>query len=59
MALAALLLSASLASAKSLRQELVQESTVEQVFQRGTLKVGFSTFVPWAMKDKNGKFNRL
>lgn len=55
-ALVALLFSVSIASAKSLQQELVQESTIEQIFQRGTLKVGFSTFVPWAMKDKNGKF---
>jgi polar amino acid transport system substrate-binding protein len=55
-ALAALLLFASFASAQSVRQELVQESTIEQIYQRGTLKVGFSTFVPWAMKDKNGKF---
>ncbi|MFW5490003.1 MAG: transporter substrate-binding domain-containing protein [Desulfovibrio sp.] len=55
-ALVALLFTVSIASAKSLQQELVQESTIEQIFQRGTLKVGFSTFVPWAMKDKNGKF---
>ncbi len=32
-----------------------QESVVEQVIQRGVLKVGMSTFVPWAMKDKTGK----
>ena len=25
------------------------------MLKRGTLRVGFSTFVPWAMKDKNGK----
>lgn len=31
------------------------ESTIEQVLKRGTLKVGMSTFVPWAMKDKTGK----
>jgi len=30
-------------------------STVEKVLQRGVLKVGMSTFVPWAMKDKTGK----
>lgn len=30
-------------------------SLIEQVQQRGTLKVGMSTFVPWAMKDKTGK----
>lgn len=27
---------------------------VEDVVQRGTLRVGMSTFVPWAMRDKNG-----
>ena len=32
-----------------------QESVVEQVIQRGVLRVGMSTFVPWAMKDKTGK----
>lgn len=31
------------------------ESTLEQVLQRGVLRVGMSTFVPWAMKDKTGK----
>lgn len=31
------------------------QSTVEQVMQRGVLRVGMSTFVPWAMKDKTGK----
>jgi polar amino acid transport system substrate-binding protein len=44
------------ASAKGLQQQLSQESTLEQVLQRGVLRVGFSTFVPWAMKDKTGKF---
>ena len=44
----------SLGWAESVRQQLVQESTLEQVMKRGVLKVGMSTFVPWAMKDKNG-----
>lgn len=30
-------------------------STVDRVLQRGVLKVGMSTFVPWAMKSKTGK----
>ena len=30
-------------------------STVEKVLQKKVLKVGMSTFVPWAMKDKTGK----
>jgi polar amino acid transport system substrate-binding protein len=32
----------------------VAESTLEQVLRKGTLRVGMSTFVPWAMKDKTG-----
>jgi polar amino acid transport system substrate-binding protein len=43
------------AMAGSLQQELVQQSAVEQVIKRGILRVGMSTFVPWAMKDKTGK----
>lgn len=37
-----------------LQQKLTEESTVEQVLKRGTLRVGMSTFVPWAMQDKAG-----
>ncbi len=33
-----------------------KESMIEQVQKRGVLRVGMSTFVPWAMKDKTGKF---
>jgi polar amino acid transport system substrate-binding protein len=43
------------AMAGKIQQELVKESTVEQIMKRGTLRVGMSTFVPWAMKDKTGK----
>jgi len=35
--------------------EKVAESTIEQVQKRGILRVGMSTFVPWAMKGKTGK----
>lgn len=44
------------ALAEDVRQQLVKESTLEQIMQRGVLKVGMSTFVPWAMKDKEGNF---
>ncbi len=37
------------------QQQVARESAVEQVMKRGTLRVGMSTFVPWAMKDKTGK----
>lgn len=30
------------------------QSMLEEVVQRGTLRVGMSTFVPWAMRDKKG-----
>ena len=43
------------AIAGDIQQQLVQESTIEQVIKRGILRVGMSTFVPWAMKDKTGK----
>lgn len=41
--------------AEEVRPQLVRESTLEQALQRGVLRVGMSTFVPWAMKDKNGE----
>ena len=43
------------AMAGSTQKQLLKESTVEQVLKRGVLKVGMSTFVPWAMKDKKGE----
>jgi polar amino acid transport system substrate-binding protein len=45
---------ATSAVAGKLQQQLVDESTIEQVVKRGALRVGMSTFVPWAMKDKTG-----
>lgn len=33
-----------------------REPVIEKVVQRGTLRVGFSSFVPWAMQDKEGKY---
>lgn len=44
------------AEASSVQTQLIQESAVEQILQRGALRVGFSSFVPWAMQDKNGKY---
>ena len=43
------------ASAGKVQKQLVDESTIEKVLKRGVLRVGMSTFVPWAMKDKTGK----
>jgi len=36
------------------KQVKEKESIIEQVQKRGVLRVGMSTFVPWAMKDKTG-----
>jgi len=37
------------------QQKLASESAIEQILQRGVLRVGMSTFVPWAMKNKKGE----
>ncbi len=44
------------AAAGELQMQLIKESTLEQVLQRGVLRVGMDTFVPWAMKSKTGDF---
>jgi len=49
------LVASSLAGGE-VRQELVRQSTLEQVVAKNRLRVGFSTFVPWAMKDKQGRY---
>jgi len=41
--------------AGKIQQQLTEESTLEQALRRGVLRVGVSTFVPWAMKDKSGE----
>ena len=51
-----LLVAAWPALAADVRQELAQQSTLEQVLGKNRLRVGFSTFVPWAMKGKTGEF---
>jgi polar amino acid transport system substrate-binding protein len=50
-----LLVTPAVTKAGKLQQELVRESTLEQVLRRGVLRVGMSTFVPWAMRDKTGQ----
>ena len=37
------------------QQELSRESMIEKVIRKGTIKIGMSTFLPWAMKDKKGE----
>ena len=46
---------AGAAAAGKIQQELTEESMIENALKRGVLRVGMSTFVPWAMKDKTGK----
>jgi polar amino acid transport system substrate-binding protein len=45
----------SVSFAGKLQQQITKESSLEQALRRGVLRVGMSTFVPWAMKDKAGK----
>ncbi|HOA44796.1 MAG TPA: transporter substrate-binding domain-containing protein [Deltaproteobacteria bacterium] len=52
--LVVLVLGGFLMAAKGVREDLAAQSTIEQVLQRGVLRVGMSTFVPWAMNDKQG-----
>ena len=33
----------------------VADDLIAEIQKRGTLKVGMSTFVPWAMRDKRGR----
>lgn len=44
-----------LAQAQKFNQDLATGSVLETIKKRGTLKIGMSTFVPWAMRDKNGE----
>ena len=50
------LLTAAPLYASNVRQDLARQSTLEQVINNNRLRVGFSTFVPWAMRDKTGDF---
>ena len=43
------------AAADDTRQALSAESVLETIKKRGELRIGLSTFVPWAMRDKNGE----
>jgi len=43
------------AQAQETRQAVAGDSVIEQIKERGSLIVGLSTFVPWAMLDQNGE----
>ena len=43
-------------SATAATAETADTSQLETILKRGTIKVGFDTFKPWAMKDKEGNY---
>ena len=43
-------------SADDINQQIAQSSTIDKVMRKGTLRVGLSSFVPWAMQDKKGEW---
>jgi polar amino acid transport system substrate-binding protein len=50
------LCAAGVASAADVQMELRKNSTIEKVIRSGKLRVGMSTFVPWAMQSKTGEW---
>ncbi|MFH1975889.1 MAG: transporter substrate-binding domain-containing protein [Pseudomonadota bacterium] len=49
--------SQAVTSGDSVRMQLVKQSTLEQILQRGELRVGFEAgYMPFEMTDKNGNF---
>lgn len=44
-----------LARAQNASQQLAAASVLETIKKRGAIRVGLSTFVPWAMRNKNGE----
>jgi polar amino acid transport system substrate-binding protein len=49
-----LILEATLLFACDSKQVTKNKSMIENVIRKGTIRIGMSTFVPWAMKDKKG-----
>lgn len=43
-------------AASDVQKELAKSSTIEKILRSGKLKVGMSTFVPWAMQSKTGEW---
>lgn len=48
------LLSATSCASAPTQETAAQKSKVDEILERGTLKVGLDFFVPWAFKDKDG-----
>ena len=47
---------ASAFAASDVQKELAQSSTIEKILRSGKMRVGMSTFVPWAMQSKTGEW---
>jgi polar amino acid transport system substrate-binding protein len=43
------------AAAQDAVQDITSKSVVETIKKRGVMRIGVSTFVPWAMRDKKGE----
>lgn len=43
-------------AASDVQGELAKSSTIEKILRSGKLRVGMSTFVPWAMQSKTGEW---
>lgn len=50
------LFAASAAHAEDVGRQLTRQSVLTGIMERGVLRVGFDTFVPWAMQNKAGEF---
>ncbi|MBK7541105.1 MAG: transporter substrate-binding domain-containing protein [Candidatus Competibacteraceae bacterium] len=53
--LALALLVPPLVRAQNASQQLAADSVLETIKKRGSIKIGLSTFVPWAMRNKSGE----
>jgi polar amino acid transport system substrate-binding protein len=47
---------AGISAADKINQDLTKSSVIDRVIRSGKLRVGLSSFVPWAMQDKEGKW---
>ena len=43
-------------TADDINKELAKSSIIDKVMRKGKLRVGLSSFVPWAMQDKKGEW---
>lgn len=50
-----MILSAGISGAGDKGKSLSEGSVIESIQKKGVIRVGMSTFVPWAMKDKTGE----